>query len=427
MYEGIRGELRQWAVAADKKLAEHLDKCRREVAASREECRKETHEVLEQASKGDRKALIDLKAMVEDLRSEVEEVSSEMRKDTHTLESVDSRIVQSTREVEDRMLSKMSERENEMKVTIEELEERFEGRLNGGQLEVRMDALSSELADLRATTKDSLQCLDAEVKLGIGRQPSEVQTEASEEMESTNAEMLATYKDEVYVEEHDSRISTLSATIQEIYAMLREFVESGIPVVEGSYEFGGIRGSFLKDSEKAHSNPDYDDKKHMVGNKSDLINRNALAHSGVLVAPSGLEGLFKRVEKLEGSRDASQGSYKMGDDEEVMVDEEEEEEKIGIRILLRESRSWDDNLLASTAEDIRHTLKVHEDRLTLVEGRIADAMQDLTKEQAEHFINRGTLKSSQASQVQSCPVGNMHHDGRHAHANLVDDKHEHVL
>lgn len=36
----------------------------REVAASREECRKETHEVLEQASKGDRKALIDLKAMV---------------------------------------------------------------------------------------------------------------------------------------------------------------------------------------------------------------------------------------------------------------------------------------------------------------------------------------------------------------------------
>lgn len=49
--------------------------------------------------------------------------------------------------------------------------------------------------------------------------------------------------------------------------MLREFVESGIPVVEGSYEFGGIRGSFLKDSEKAHSNPDYDDKKHMVGNK----------------------------------------------------------------------------------------------------------------------------------------------------------------
>lgn len=34
--------------------------------------------------------------------------------------------------------------------------------------------------------------------------------------------------------------------------------------------------------------------------QSDLINRNALAHSGVLVAPSGLEGLFKRVEKLEG-------------------------------------------------------------------------------------------------------------------------------
>ncbi|EER17279.1 hypothetical protein Pmar_PMAR002750, partial [Perkinsus marinus ATCC 50983] len=228
----------------------------REVAASREECRKETHEVLEQASKGDRKALIDLKAMVEDLRSRVEEVSSEMRKDTHTLESVDSRIVQSTREVEDRMLSKMSERENEMKVTIEELEERFERRLNGGQLEVRMNALSSELADLRATTKDSLQCLNAEVKLGIGRQPSEVQTEASEEMESTNAEYLQEHtrglaetlckgigrierlendrplrKDSIgsrveemlatlqgmrfYVEEHDSRISTLSATIQE--------------------------------------------------------------------------------------------------------------------------------------------------------------------------------------------------------------------
>lgn len=39
----------------------------------------------------------------------------------------------------------MSERENEMKVTIEELEERFEGRLNGGQLEVRMDAVGYTL------------------------------------------------------------------------------------------------------------------------------------------------------------------------------------------------------------------------------------------------------------------------------------------
>lgn len=41
--------------------------------------------------------------------------------------------------------------------------------------------------------------------------------------------------------------------------------------------------------------------------------------------------------------------------------------------------------------------------------------------------DQGTLKSSQASQVQSCPVDNMHHDGKHAYANLVDDKHEHVL
>lgn len=46
----------------------------------------------------------------------------------------------------------------------------------------------------------------------------------------------------------------------------------------------------------------------------------------------------------------------MGDNEKAMVDDEEEEEKIGIRILLRESRSLDDNLLASELNASYHVL-----------------------------------------------------------------------
>ncbi|KAF4752935.1 hypothetical protein FOZ63_029133, partial [Perkinsus olseni] len=180
LHEDITRELQAWQATADQKLAENLTLCRNEMAAIREEARKLTHSLAGISGiKSDAESVANLQTMVQDLRRKSEEVSSEMRSDggysavessslrntklklreTNTTEETRRLVMEATRSIEDTLTSRLSKKEREIAESTKEWQGKFETnqRLQFGNLENRLNEISSELARCRSDTDSSVK------------------------------------------------------------------------------------------------------------------------------------------------------------------------------------------------------------------------------------------------------------------------------
>ncbi|KAF4709308.1 hypothetical protein FOZ62_030173, partial [Perkinsus olseni] len=166
LHKDIRRELQAWQATADQKLAENLTLCRNEMAAIREETRKLAHSFAGISGiKSDAESVANLQTMVQDLRKKSEEVSSEMRntklklRKTNTTEETSRLVMEATRSIEDTLTSRLGEKEREIAESTKEWQGKFETsqRLQFGNLENRLNEISSELARCRSDTDSSVK------------------------------------------------------------------------------------------------------------------------------------------------------------------------------------------------------------------------------------------------------------------------------
>ncbi|KAF4724675.1 hypothetical protein FOZ62_032000 [Perkinsus olseni] len=150
------------------------------MAAIREEARKLTHSLAGISGiKSDAESVANLQTMVQDLRRKSEEVSSEMRSDggysavessslrntklklreTNTTEETRRLVMEATRSIEDTLTSRLSKKEREIAESTKEWQGKFETnqRLQFGNLENRLNEISSELARCRSDTDSSVK------------------------------------------------------------------------------------------------------------------------------------------------------------------------------------------------------------------------------------------------------------------------------
>ncbi|KAF4681931.1 hypothetical protein FOZ60_011347 [Perkinsus olseni] len=166
LHEDITRELQAWQATADQKIAENLTLCRNEMAAIREETRKLAHSLAGISGiKSDAESVANLQTMVQDLRRKSEEVSSEMRntklklRETNTTEETSRLVMEATRSIEDTLTSRLGEKEREIAESTKEWQGKFETsqRLQFGNLENRLNEISSELARCRSDTDSSVK------------------------------------------------------------------------------------------------------------------------------------------------------------------------------------------------------------------------------------------------------------------------------